>query len=270
MTTSQNRTITFVHPLTGLPIEPLGYRKDGRPVWPIMGGSGEGGDGGDGSGDPAGGDPAGGDPAGDPTPADPSKDADDSPWADPKKAQAEIERLRRENGADRTKAKEQAAEEARKAILDEFAQKLGFKEGDTAPTVEQLTAQLTEQTSETEQARAETRDTKAELVVWRNATDLGVDAAALTDSRAFERAIKDLDPSSDSFEADVKKAAQEAAENNPKLKSIQAAGKSGADLTGGSGEGAITQEQFKNMSGAERNQLAQTNPTLYAQLSGRA
>lgn len=43
------------HPRTGKPITPLGYRKDGRPIWPIMGGSGEG-EGGDGdSGDGEGG-----------------------------------------------------------------------------------------------------------------------------------------------------------------------------------------------------------------------
>lgn len=29
----------FVHPHTGVPLTPLGFRKDGRPIWPIMGGS---------------------------------------------------------------------------------------------------------------------------------------------------------------------------------------------------------------------------------------
>ena len=29
---------TKYHPLTGLPIVPIGFRKDGRPVWPILGG----------------------------------------------------------------------------------------------------------------------------------------------------------------------------------------------------------------------------------------
>jgi hypothetical protein len=30
---------TLVHPLTGEPLTPLGHRKDGRPIWPVMGGS---------------------------------------------------------------------------------------------------------------------------------------------------------------------------------------------------------------------------------------
>lgn len=29
---------TKIHPLTGLPIIPIGFRKDGRPIWPILGG----------------------------------------------------------------------------------------------------------------------------------------------------------------------------------------------------------------------------------------
>ncbi|RLV56054.1 hypothetical protein D9V41_09200 [Aeromicrobium phragmitis] len=189
--------------------------------------------------------------------------------SNPEKAKAEIERLRQENASARTNAKEQAAEEARKGVLEDIAKALGFKDGEKAPTVDELKQQLTEQTTKTEQASAAYRDTQAELVVWRNATDLGVDAAALTDSRAFERAIADLDPASDSFAEDVKKAAQEAAEQNPKLKAAPAAGKSGAELNGGTGEGAITQEQFDRMSGQERNELYRTNPELYRRLSGR-
>jgi hypothetical protein len=52
-------------------------------------------------------------------PAEPAKPAEPpaasaNPWDDPKAAQAEIERLRRENGAARTNAKAQAAEDAKK------------------------------------------------------------------------------------------------------------------------------------------------------------
>lgn len=32
---------TKTHPLTGLPLPPVGYRKNGSPIWPIMGGSEE-------------------------------------------------------------------------------------------------------------------------------------------------------------------------------------------------------------------------------------
>lgn len=32
-------TAPLIHPRTGHPIRPLGYRRDGRPVWPVLGGS---------------------------------------------------------------------------------------------------------------------------------------------------------------------------------------------------------------------------------------
>lgn len=232
---------TKFHPLTGAPIRPLGYRKNGRAIWPIMGGSGDGGDGGDAGGD-AGADTGadGGDGSGADKGADADADkGDDSPWADPNKAKAEIERLRRENASSRTSAKEQAAKDAEAALIQRLGKTLGLVDGDKAPTAEELAQQLTEQTTQTEQARAAHRDTQAELVVWRHAGDLKVDAQALTDSRAFAAAIKDLDPSDAKFEEDVKKAAQEAVSKNPKLGAAPAAGSSSADH-GGTGGGAST------------------------------
>jgi len=56
-----NRTLLthphLVHPRTGLPLAALGFRKDGRPIWPVLGaspdddGNGDGGSGGDGGSD---------------------------------------------------------------------------------------------------------------------------------------------------------------------------------------------------------------------------
>lgn len=236
--TSRRGPIVRTHPLTGLPVLPIGTRRDGSPIWPIMGGSEDAGaDGGDGNED--GGD-AGTD--GDAGKADEGKDkapAGETAEAKATRLEAENARLRRENASDRTSAKTKAAEDAKAELAQTIGKALGLvKDGDKAPTVEELTAQLTEQTGKTETASAAHREAQAELVVWRNAAELGVDAAALTDSRAFAAAIKDLDPTDSKFAEDVKKAAQEAATSNPKLKSTQAAGKSGAELNGGSGEGA--------------------------------
>ncbi|MFT4189873.1 MAG: hypothetical protein QM621_15020 [Aeromicrobium sp.] len=258
-------TPTRTHPLTGEPIRPLGRRRDGRLIWPIMGASddpppADGGN--DDSQD-------GGDPAGDGGKASPAAGGNDHPWADPEAAKSEIERLRRENTAARTGAKAKAAEDAKSELAQEIGKALGIVKGDKAPTVAELTAELTEQKTATETAVAAHRETQAELVVWRNAKALGVDAAAVTDSRGFVAAIKDLDPASNSFAEDVKKAAQAAAETNPKLKATPEAGKSGSDLAGGTGENAITQEQFNAMNGEQRNRLFQTNPDLYRTLSGR-
>lgn len=238
---------TLTHPITGLPVVPLGRRKNGRLIWPIMGGSeaaggGDGGDGSSGSGGEGGqgggeGSAGGNDPKGGDNGNGSGDDLLSLIRNNPEKAKSEIERLRQENASARTSAKEQAAEEARKSVLEDIAKSLGLKDGEKAPTVEELTQKLTEQTAKTEQASAAHRDTQAELVVWRNAKSLNVDAAALTDSRAFATAIADLDSSSKTFEEDVKKAAQEAVNKNPKLAAAPAAGSSSADH-GGTGGGA--------------------------------
>ena len=211
---------TLIHPLTGQPIVPLGFRKNGLPIWPILGAAED---------ESSSSDGGGGESSSSDGGESSSDDGGGSPWEDPTKAKSEIERLRRENAAGRTKAKADAAKEARDSLAQELGKVLGLVKGEDAPSVEELTKQLGIATSGHLEAQAE-------LVVWRNAGELGVDASALTDSRAFTSAIKDLDPASSTFAADVKKAAQEAAEQNPRLKAAPAAGTAGTDHAGGSGE----------------------------------
>lgn len=145
-------------------------------------------------------------------------------------AQKIIRDTRGEAAGNRTKATQ--AEQRQQEIVKAFAKAAGIEipgdDGDQ-PDPDKLTEQLT-----TTQQQA--RESAAELVVWRNAATLKVDASAVTDSRAFAKAIESLDPSSDTFAEDVKKAAEKAAENNPKLKAARAAGASSVDHAGGSGE----------------------------------
>lgn len=201
------------------------------------GGAGAGGQGGDSGSGGSGGSGSGGQGSG--SGADQAQEVEDLPdWA-----QKIIRETRDEAAKNRTGRA--AAEEQQQKILKAVAQAAGLKiEGDDEPTVEVLGKQL-------QDSQAETRETKAELVVWRNAAALKVDAAALTDSMAFARAIAKLDPSSETFEADVKKAAQAAAEQNPKLKATQAAaGSSSTDHgTGGTG-GDGTRTQPKSLESA--------------------
>lgn len=183
-------------------------------------------------------------------------------WQDPDKAKAEIERLRRENGAERTNAKAKAADEARAELAQTIGKALGLVKDDEQADPAKLTEQLAA-------TRAAQRDTAAELIVWRHAADLQVDAAALTDSRAFAAAIKDLDPVSKTFADDVKKAAQEAAEQNPKLKAAPAAaGASTVQHAGGSGEGKVTKGQFDRMTVAQKTALYESDPETYTRLLG--
>lgn len=182
-------------------------------------------------------------------------------WDDPAAAKAEIERLRAENAKDRTNAKATAADAATKALTESIGKALGLiKDGDQAPTAEQLTEQLATATSSAAEAARE-------LAVFKAAASVpGADPTVLLDSRAFLTAVKDIDPTD---AASFKAAVEKALTDNPRLKASQAAGKSGGDLTGGTGEGTVTADRFKAMTIAEKNTLYENNPTLYRQLTGR-
>jgi hypothetical protein len=186
----------------------------------------------------------------------------DEPWADPAKAKAEIEKLRREAGAARTNAKQQAADDARTELAQTIGKALGLVQGDEAPTPERLTQTLSSTTDEL-------RLTKVELAVFRAAPTHQGDANALLDSRTFLAKVADLDPASADFQTQVDAAIRQAVTDNPKLKAVQATGASAVDHAGGSGEGAISPEQFAAMKPAEKNALYVSNPTLYRQLAGR-
>ncbi|MCP1414400.1 hypothetical protein [Paenarthrobacter sp. A20] len=150
-----------------------------------------------------------------------------NPWDDPEAAKAEIERLRKENGRTRTNAKTEAADEARNELVQSLGKALGLvKDGGQAPTVEDLTQKLTTATESGTQAQAQ-------LAVYKTASKHGADPDALLDSAKFLSALKGLDPNdSAKIEAAIKKAVTE----NPKLKTVQAAGAGGADFNGGTGE----------------------------------
>lgn len=154
--------------------------------------------------------------------------ADDSPWNDPVAAQKEIERLRAENAKDRTAAKTTAAEDATKALTESIGKALGLiKDGDNAPDPAALTAQLAD-------AATAAQASQRELAVFKTAATVpGADTQALLDSRAFMTAIKDIEPTDT---AALKTAIEKALTDNPRLKVAQVAGKSGGDLTGGTGE----------------------------------
>lgn len=181
-------------------------------------------------------------------------------WDDPAKAKAEIERLRAENGKDRTTAKTKAAEDARNELTQSIGKALGLiKDGEDKPDPAKLTQQITESAAAAKQAQTE-------LAVYKAANKHGADADALLDSRAFLAKIAELDPTKT---ADIDKAIKEAVTDNPKLKLVQAAGQSGSDFSGGSGEGAITKAKFDAMTPAEKNSLFRTDPTTYRRFAGR-
>ena len=135
-----------------------------------------------------------------------SPEAKPNLWDDPAAAKAEIERLRKENGAARTTAKANAADEARNELAQTIGKALGLVEDESIDPV-QLTTQLTE-------SQALARQAKVELAVFRAATDTDADPAALLDSRTFLAKLADLDPTDS---AAVTAAISEAVAVNPRL-----------------------------------------------------
>lgn len=194
----------------------------------------------------------------------PKPDAGQSIDALPDWAQQEIKNLRKENGASRTNAKQQAAEAAKQETLQSVAKALGLLPDDGPVDPEKLTQDLTT-------SRDEARQAKVELAVFKAAGTAGADPDALLDSRSFANKIGALDPAADDFPAKVSAAITDAITANPKFKTAaQAAGRSGTEMAGGTGESSVTAEQFKAMDYNAKAALFQSNPELYRQLSGTA
>lgn len=138
--------------------------------------------------------------------ADPKGESKANPWDSPEAAQAEIERLRRENGAARTNAKAQAAEEAKKELAQTIGKALGLVEDepiDPAKLTESLTT-----------AQAEAKQAQVALAVYQNASTGGGDPVALLDSTTFLKSVAAVDPTDS---AAVTAAIQSAVAANPRL-----------------------------------------------------
>ncbi|WP_061960643.1 hypothetical protein [Demequina flava] len=180
----------------------------------------------------------------------------------PSGAQDLIRQLRSENAQKRTKASE--AETAQRDAVMALAKAVGLElpEGAETPDPAAMAQQLVD-------SQTEAKDAHIELEVYRTARDHGGDPARLTDSRTFLAKVADLDPTDEDFTTQVTDAAKAAVTANPSLTAVQVAGQSTVQHPGGSGEKAITVEQFKAMKPAERNELFQTDPDLYRQLTGR-
>ena len=147
--------------------------------------------------------------------------------SDPEQLRKMIKDLRKEAAKDRVAGKEKAADEARRAVLDEISKALGLSKSDEAPelTAEQLTAKLTE-------SKAAERASALELAVYKAAGDLA-DPARLLDSQSFHTALKDVDLAD--AEA-VKNAITAFTKDHPHFAKTQAvSGASAIDKPAGSG-----------------------------------
>lgn len=144
-------------------------------------------------------------------------------------AQKLIKDTRAEAAEHRTKAKTATTENDKR--MQAIAQALGLAE--VAPDPEEVTKQLSA-------AQAEARERAVELAVWRAAPKCGGDAEALLDSRAFQKALADIDPTNAKAVGDAIAAA---VKDNPKLavspgqeSGTQTAPRGGSDPSGRPGQ----------------------------------
>jgi hypothetical protein len=162
------------------------------------------------------------------------------PAAEVARLTKELADARAEAAKTRVTAKENAAKEAREALLKQLS-------GDAPEplTPEQLQQQLAEARTQGTTAQQAAAAAAIELSVFRTAQRLGANADALLDSRAFCDQIDalDIDPSdTQAFTAAVTERVNAALAANPALRAGPTAGRSGGDMGGGggSGDGAAT------------------------------
>jgi hypothetical protein len=170
-----------------------------------------------------------GDGAGVPSGTAPSADTIEAlpPWA-----QKIIRETRTEAAASRTKAKEHsdalaALQGTHQSQLDGIAKALGLKPEEATP--EQIMAERDAAHARAEASAAAARSSAVELAVFRAASQAGVNAGALLDSRTFVSTLDGLDPADQSFAQAVADKIAAAVETNPAWKApVPAAAPAGA------------------------------------------
>jgi hypothetical protein len=166
---------------------------------------------------------------------------------DPAKAARLVENLRTEVQTERDKRT--ALETQFSDFMIKFSGLFGATGEQQQLTPEQLAANA-------EQSQASAREAQVHLAVFKAAAKHGGDPDALLDSAAFTKAIGNLDPTADTFAANVEKAIKTAVEGNPRLKAEVAtavAPAGGFDMNNGtSGKRQLTK--------ADVDHLAATNP----------
>ncbi|MEV6569933.1 hypothetical protein [Streptomyces sp. NPDC051577] len=168
-----------------------------------------------------------------------------------KRLERELHTARSEAGKARNAAKQQAADDAVADLTKKLGQALGLVKDDTPPDPAALAKAIQEKDAALTERESKLRARDVELAVWARADKAGARAAALLDSRAFVRVVRDLDPSDAGFTEALDKAIKTAVKDNPAY-AVQSAGASGPDLRGGTREVAST-KRSGSLSEAIRN-----------------
>ncbi|MBK3563217.1 MULTISPECIES: hypothetical protein [unclassified Streptomyces] len=237
----------WAHPYAITPFSPFLYADGGDGGGSGSGSGDAGGDGGsgNGSGSGDGGNSGGGDSGqgagsggtgGDSGNGDQGKAGEDDA-AKVKRLEKALADANREAGKARTAAKQQAANDAVADLTAKLGKALGLVKDDTPPDPAKLAEAIAQKDTTISEREAALRTKDVELAVWSRAEKLSAKAGALLDSRSFLREIADLNPSDKGFLTALDTAIKDALKENPTaFGTTQAAGKSGADLSGGTGE----------------------------------
>ena len=168
-------------------------------------------------------------------PTGPAENVDQLPdWA-----QKIIRDTRKEAGDNRTKAltAETAAQERVNKILEAAGIKTAEEPLDAAKLTEQLSAK-----------DQSIRNLTVERALDKAARKAGADEDLLDAVLTRKGALAGLDPSATDFAQQLDALVKAEVDANPKLKAARAAGASGIEQTGGTGEqGQITEQQLKTM-----------------------
>lgn len=243
----------WAHPYGHGPFSPFLYADGGDEGGSDSSSSDTGGtgDGSDGSGDGGGADGGGNSDSGqgsESSSAKGGKDGEDDA-AKVKRLERELHAARSEAGKSRNDAKKQAADEAVKDLTAKLGKALGLVKDDTPPDPKALADAIAQKDTAISEKDAALRTKDVELAVWTRADKLSAKAGALLDSRSFLKEIADLDPSSKGFTAALDTAIKDALKGNPAFAAAAPAGKSGGDLSGGTGEGNA-KKRSTSLSGA--------------------
>lgn len=247
---------SFRHPLaTHSALDVLGYRRNGSPIYAIAGGSDEG-DGAAASGGQDGAAESGQGEGGDSgqaggqdgqQPKDGSEGGSAAGEKDWKAHAREWEKRAKEN---------KAAAEKGAAALEELEKLRKAKLTDQEKAVEEAeargrTAAAEESAKEITARDAKIKDLSAQLAVFGRAEKHAVKPGSLLNSRSFYEALSKLDPDANGFGEKLDALIKAELKANPAI-ALQTAGKSGGDLSGGTGEGAA-KKRAGSLAGAITN-----------------
>ncbi|QKW08048.1 hypothetical protein HUT18_18345 [Streptomyces sp. NA04227] len=205
-----------MHPNTGL--RAVGRRRDGRPIWPILGGSGED-------------DPASAlGPEAQPASADTVPNAENPAAPAPTTPEADAQQL----AAAEQRAREQAERaEQLQTALDAVQRALNPDDQDGGADPAALAAQVAERDSQLASLTGELRTARVELAAYRAAGEHEARADRLLNSRSFLDQVAALDPDDAKFGERLAAAITSAVEADPELyRATTAPPRGGAEING--------------------------------------